>query len=359
MPLTSLFIPAALFIGIVSVQAQEEDSALVFERFLGAIVANEALPAARKEAAMKAIAEAQEKDADAPLAAAMASGLQALYPELGEAIAKANEGKGHGGLRALYKLSRSKDRFLAAEAAYVMARTLFSQQRYEECLPFLVRLRNDLVKETLRDGDILYYQGVAMANGLKKEEAIALLARYLEDYPDASDRLRLSAQATLDGIIGVLDGSVEDIADHMDFSHRRLSFEDSGENTKKVQKKIVAMLDEIIAKAEEQQQQQQQQQGAAGGEGSQGQQQQAAGGQGQNASGNPSAQKDPLSIRNLRGAAKSAWDDLRKRAREAEALSGLKSKYPPRYRELVEQYFRDLQRGEQGEGGDAAAPGQR
>ena len=187
---------------------------------------------------------------------------------------------------------------------------------------------------------------MAKSNSLEKEAGIALLARFLEEYPDASDRLRLSAQATLDGITGVLDGSVDDIADHMDFSHRRLGFEDSGQETQGVQQEIVAMLDKIIEQAEEQQQQQQQQ-GSGQGQG-QGQQpgQQPGQGQGQQPGGNASAQDDPKKVRDLRGAAKSAWDDLRKRDREADALSGLKSKYPPRYRELVEQYFKNLQEGE-------------
>lgn len=347
MRLTNLFMFAAFLFGTLTftLHAQEKDSAEVFVQFLAVLKANEEISVDRKEAAMAAIAEAQEKDSS--LNVSMALGMQALYPDLEQALNEAAEGDGRQGLQKLYKLCRHKDRFLSAEANYVMSRTLFSQQRYEECLPFLERLRGDLADKTIRDGDILYYQGAAMANSLEKEEAIALLAQYLEEYPDAPDRLRLSAQATLDGISGVLDGSVEDIADHMDFSHRRLSFEDSGEDTRVVQSEIVAMLDKIIKDAEEQQQQQQQQQSGAGQGQGQGKPQPGSG-EGQTAGGNASAQNDPKSVRNLRGAAKSAWDDLRKRERETDALSGLKSKYPPRYRDLVEQYSKDLQKGEDG-----------
>ena len=325
---------------------QEVDEDAVFQRFLAGFMTNESLDANRRQAAVEAIAESKKNDATVGVTMALA--MQALYPELGEAIANANEGDGHEGLRQLYKLCRSKDRFLAAEANYVLGRTLFSQERYEECLPFLDQLRGDFAQNTVRGGDVLYYKGVAHANSLDQQTGIALLAQFLEEYPDASDRLRLSAQATLDGITGVLDGSVEDIADHMDFSHRRLSFEDSGEQTQVVQQKIVAMLDEIIKQAEEQQQQQQQQQQGGGqGQGQQQQQQQQQGaGEGQQPGGNAAAQNDPKKVRDLRGASKSAWDDLRERDRENDALSGLKSKYPPLYRELVEQYFKDLQEGE-------------
>lgn len=337
---------AGLFLG-TAFAADEAKNAAVMEQFLEALKENEAVPPERKTLAVEALGAAHEEDVS--LAAAMASALQALYPKLQEAIGKTKQDDGREGLQQLYKLTRAEDPFLSAEAAYAMARTMNAQQRYEESLPFLERLQGDLADFTMRHGDVLYYQGIAMANSLKKEKAIALLAQYLEDYPNASDRLRLSAQATLDGIVGVLDGSVEDIADHMDFSHRRLTFEDSGEQTQEVQEEIVSMLDRIIQQAEEQQQQQQQQQ-AGGGQGGQGeQQQQQAAGEGQNAGGNANAQNDPKQLRDLRGAAKSAWDDLRDRARETDALSGLKSKYPPRYRELVEQYFKDLQEGEQGE----------
>ncbi len=337
-----LLLATCLMLGTSKAQQGDEDA--VFQRFVESYLKNEAIPAGRKQAATDAIAGAKENDV--PLTTTMALAMQSLYPELGKAAAKASEGEGHEGLRDLYKLTRSKDRFFAAEANYVLGRTLFSQQRYEESLPYLKSLSDELANDTIRDGDILYYRGVAKSNSLEKEAGIALLARFLEEYPDASDRLRLSAQATLDGITGVLDGSVDDIADHMDFSHRRLGFEDSGQETQGVQQEIVAMLDKIIEQAEEQQQQQQQQ-GSGQGQG-QGQQpgQQPGQGQGQQPGGNASAQDDPKKVRDLRGAAKSAWDDLRKRDREADALSGLKSKYPPRYRELVEQYFKNLQEGE-------------
>ena len=55
-------------------------------------------------------------------------------------------------------------------------------------------------------------------------------------------------------------------------------------------------------------------------------------------------------VRRIRGAAASAWDDLRERDRGTDALSAMKSKYPARYKELVEQYYRDLQSSSQASG---------
>ena len=48
----------------------------------------------------------------------------------------------------------------------------------------------------------------------------------------------------------------------------------------------------------------------------------------------------------VRGAARSAWDDFRKRDRGADALSGKDSSYPSRYRQLLQQYYEELGRSE-------------
>ena len=107
------------------------------------------------------------------------------------------------------------------------------------------------------------------------------------------------------------------------------------------------MLDELIKRAEEQENppppnpNSSPNQGNSQGQAGNGQ------GNGQNNSqqGNPSAQNPPRVVRRVRGAAESAWDDLRKRDRGADALGALKSKYPARYKMLVEQYYRSVQGG--------------
>ena len=51
---------------------------------------------------------------------------------------------------------------------------------------------------------------------------------------------------------------------------------------------------------------------------------------------------NPLARPDL-NAKRSAWDNPRERARQAEALSGLKEKFPARYIRLIEQFSLDLQ----------------
>ena len=62
--------------------------------------------------------------------------------------------------------------------------------------------------------------------------------------------------------------------------------------------------------------------------------------------GNANPQAGPRAVARVRGAARSAWDDLRKRERGAEALAGKDGRYPPRYRKLLEQYYEHLNKTE-------------
>lgn len=41
--------------------------------------------------------------------------------------------------------------------------------------------------------------------------------------------------------------------------------------------------------------------------------------------------------------AAASWADLRNKAREDRAFNAMKARFPARYRELVEQYYRSLQ----------------
>ena len=62
--------------------------------------------------------------------------------------------------------------------------------------------------------------------------------------------------------------------------------------------------------------------------------------------GNGNAQAPPKAVARVRGAARSAWDDFRKRDRNAEALAGKDSSYPSRYSKLLEQYYEELGKSE-------------
>jgi hypothetical protein len=43
------------------------------------------------------------------------------------------------------------------------------------------------------------------------------------------------------------------------------------------------------------------------------------------------------------GGPRAPWADLRNKAREDETFTALKDRFPARYRQLIEQYYRSLQ----------------
>jgi hypothetical protein len=133
---------------------------------------------------------------------------------------------------------------------------------------------------------------------------------------------------------------MEDIYQRMDYSRRRLSLIEPGEQTQEEQDKIVRMLAKLIKEQEKkeassksknqqknQQQQQQQQQANQKRQPSQSQ----IGGQ----SSNPNGQVVKKSYND--GPA-SPWSRLRDRSRDP-ANNAIKDKLPARYREIVERYY--------------------
>ena len=104
---------------------------------------------------------------------------------------------------------------------------------------------------SLRIGEAIYYQGVCESLTLQRDAASISLNDFVDLYPDAPQRLLDDAVDTIGRIENVLDGSIEDVADHMDFATNKLELVDSGERTQEVQDDVIAMLDELIKQAED------------------------------------------------------------------------------------------------------------
>ena len=275
---------------------------------------------------------------------ALTAPLRRIYPDFAKELMSAADDTSVG-IDQLSKLSNTEDNFLEAESLYYLSRLLIGEGRYEESLPNLEKIRIKLKNNTLRYGEVLYYKGLCYSNMLQRTAASDSLNDFVDNFPDESPRLIGAALDIIASLERVNRGSIDDVATHMEFSRRKLDLEDVGENTQVAQGKIVEMLDELIKRAEEQENppppnpNSSPSQGNSSGQAGNGQ------GNGQNNSqqGNPNAQTPPRVVRRVRGAAESAWDDLRKRDRGAEALGALKSKYPARYKILVEQYYRSVQ----------------
>ncbi|MEE2808264.1 MAG: tetratricopeptide repeat protein [Verrucomicrobiota bacterium] len=278
---------------------------------------------------------------------ALTSFLRDMYPDFAEALRIAGD-EPEEGIKALEVITKNEDPFLAAEGAYYLSRVLVSEGLFEKALPHLNDLSNERGQHSLRGGESLYYQGVCYSNMLQRTAASDALNEFIDEYPNASPRLIGAAKDLIASLERVHRGSIDDVAGHMEFSRRKLDLTDVGESTQIAQSKIVEMLDALIEMAEEQEKppppnpnsSESQAQGQGGNPSNK-----PGNGKNNGKQGNPNAQKAPRVVRRVRGAAESAWDDLRKRDRGTDALGALKSKYPARYRLLVDQYYRSVQGG--------------
>jgi hypothetical protein len=130
-------------------------------------------------------------------------------------------------------------------------------------------------------------------------------------------------------LAGLKDESLDHISRRMNDVRRRLELGEAGKTVQVVEKGVSDSLDKMIKKIEEQQKQQQSGSGGA-----------AQGSAPMQDSQLPAMQApgkvDPSDIGH-----KSGWGDLPPKERE-EAMQQIGREYPAHYRQLIEQYFRDL-----------------
>lgn len=177
--------------------------------------------------------------------------LRQLHPEFAKALAAASDSESDEGISLLEGLAESDNPYLAAESAYYLGRTLMSRQRNEEALPIFIKIQDDYFDYSLRIGESIFYQGVCESFTLQRDSASISLNDFVDLYPDAPERLLNEANDILARIENVLDGSIDDVADHMGYATNKLELVDSGEGTQGVQDDIIAMLDELIKQAED------------------------------------------------------------------------------------------------------------
>ncbi len=324
------------------------DAADVAAGFVETIEADDALDAQAKARALRFMREAGEDPRD--LQVAMTDALIELYPAFGEGIRLLADDEIEAAAAKLKPLVDSSDAYVAAHARYFLARGYSMAERYEQARPLVESVVEDYANRTLYLGEAMFLQGAAQAHTLQRKPAMRTLTRFVAAFPEAPERLRIGAQHLIDQMQAVEEGTISDVSDRMDYSRRKLSIEDTGDRTQTEQQRIVAMLDTLIEQAEQQENQNNQ----GGGQGQQGGQSSPSGGggapQGNQAPSGPASQSTaPAGASRMgalhrvtRGDASDQWGQARQRERE-EVLNAIKARYPDRYRELVEQYYRSMQ----------------
>ena len=318
----------------------------VLDDFVAAFQADATLSPDQKKVAAELVA-ALRVDADGKIVA-ITEALRALHPDFKAALAALGEENLGAAITGLTTLREHPYAYLAADASFFLARTYLLDERFEDALPLLADLQSKWADKTTHGGEVLFLQGVAEVALLRQQEATATLSRFLTLYPDAPERMRVGAFRQLEQLKLFAEGTLSDVSLRMDYSRRKLSLEDTGAETRQQQDKIVEILAKLIKEAEECECKCK---GGSGsgqpkkqGKGSEGESQVQGEGQAQGGnSGGGSKGTDSDALKRLhRGGPQSPWSQLRDKERDP-VYSAIKEKFPARYEQLIEQYYKSFQ----------------
>ena len=278
----------------------------------------------------------------------MTTTLGVMYPCFQDAVNSLGEEQTGPAIANLNGLADTDNPYLAAQVNYFLARAYIMGDDYDQALPLLDRLTGEMPDQSLFTAESVFLRGVCEAQLLLRGLAIQTLTVFVNQFPEAPERLIVGAKHLIAELQAVEEGSLTDVRDRMALCQRRLQLEYSGTTTQQHQSSIIAMLEILIGRAEESEKNQSQSrndQRQAGTESSQ------AGSTQSNVSSTdaasdsfaPEGEGRVESLDRMRGSHPAdTWGQLPPRERE-KVQNILQENFPDRYRELVEQYFRSFQ----------------
>ncbi len=217
--------------------------------------------------------------------------------------------------------------FARSNLSLYYARWLAQRGLYDEVLDTLDGLET---ADVVDPASLLFYRTLAYHQLVEPEKSRALLVQLMEHEESLPQRFQHVAQLLERDLQGLKDESLDHIARRMNDVRRRLEFGRAGKTVQMAEDKVLDSLDKLIDKLEKQAQQQ----SSSGSSGAQQSNQPMQ--DSKLPSMNSPMQVDQKDIGN-----KSGWGDLPPKQRQ-EALQQIGRDFPAHYRELVEQYFREL-----------------
>jgi hypothetical protein len=230
--------------------------------------------------------------------------------------------------------------YFRANLALAYAKALTGKRVYEEALE---SLKYAVPEQVVDPAAYYFHKAVAEHALLQKKDAANSIARLLDDVAEAPERYKMVATLMFFDMQGWKDDDKDlaQIARLMDNSERRLDLGRAGPKTQELQKKIVFRLDELIKDLENQSKN--------------GSQCQCPGGVPQQGPGSntPSSPQQDSQIQTNSGPGMvdpkklqhiaEIWGKLPEKER-AKAMMEMTKDLPPRYREVIENYFKTLAR---------------
>jgi hypothetical protein len=228
--------------------------------------------------------------------------------------------------------------FIKSNLALGYARILSGKRVYEEALE---ALRAAVPEEVVDPAGYYFHRAVAEHALIQKSSAISSISRLIDDVADAPERYRMVALLMFVDMQNWKDEEkdLENIARMMDNIERRLDQSRGGPKTQDLQKKVIFRLDEVIKEIENQLKNGNCQCPNGGEKPQQGNSNQPQAPQTDSVGGTNGGPGvvDPKKLKNLA----ENWGKLPEKER-AKAMMEITKDLPPRYREVIENYFKTL-----------------
>lgn len=229
--------------------------------------------------------------------------------------------------------------FLRNNLALAYAKALSGKRVYEEALE---ALRAAVPEQVVDPAAFYFHKAVAEHAMVQKKDAVYSIARLLDDVSDTPERYKMVATLMYFDMQNWKDEEKDlaNIARLMDNVERRLDLSRGGPKTQEIQKKVVFRLDELIKEIENQVKNGGQCQCPGGGQQPQpGNTNQPSAPQTDSVGGTNTGPGvvDPKKLQHLA----QNWGKLPEKER-AKAMMELTKDLPPRYREVIESYFKTL-----------------
>lgn len=312
---------------------------------LGRMVADPAMP----DTAKRIITDAwKRRRPEADVRPFLEEALAVASPEYRKALDAITAGKLTDAERGLRPLLDDKRPYVASHAASMLARVLVDQERIDDALALLNRWRDheqQVADSSFQGPEMEFLRAYCLLQRMEYGRAAALFEEFETRHPDAPERLRLTARQILQELRQRRPDGLGDVSDLMRFASRQLRHGLSDTPVTEAQAKAVTLLTKLIEEAEEQEKQQQQQNGQGGGQGSRSQ----SGSQGGQNPSSPmqnsvlptGAMPEGSLDRSPTARPGEAWGNMPPKQRE-QILQALRRNFPSRYRDLVEQYYKQL-----------------
>jgi hypothetical protein len=277
--------------------------------------------------------------------------LAVLYPQYREALEAFDGDRLAEARRLLEPLRTSEDPFLAANATYFSMRSLAGQGLMEEVEQQLAPLLEadapasdaSLEAFTPYAPHLWFILASAQAGNLRYPAAEETVRRLVERFPDVPEAVQVGAGQLRIELERREQGTLGEVATIMGYSADRLRVADAGPRVREQQGEVLRLLDELIEEAQSREQQ---------GQGGGGSRRGGGGPRGQvprTTPGSPAERSEVAPgegrIGELHGAPRASpgemWGRMPPSERER-ILQSLRDRFPSRYRQLVEQYYRSL-----------------